>query len=80
MFRLRYAGMLLRALDAELGIGNATAPIRTQRARLATQYDEWIAEEAAAGSAEPIPIRSLVAIQYAALLAAADYLVQQRGG
>jgi hypothetical protein len=80
MFRLRYAGMLLRALDAEVGIGNATGPIRAQRARLAAQYDEWIAEDAAAGSAEPIPIRSLVATQYSALLATADYLARQRVG
>jgi hypothetical protein len=78
MFRLRYAGMLLRALDAELGIGNATPPIRAARARLATQYDEWVAEDAAAGSAEPIPIRSLVATQYAALAASAEFLARQR--
>ncbi|MFG1815348.1 M14 family zinc carboxypeptidase [Kribbella sp. NPDC049174] len=74
MFRLRYAGMLLRALDAEVGIGNATPAIRTARTRLAAQYDAWVAEDKAAGSAEPIPIRSLVATQYAALIATAEYL------
>jgi hypothetical protein len=80
MFRLRFAGMLLRALDAELGIGNTTPPIRAQRARLATRYDEWIAEAAAAGSAEPIPIRSLVANQYAAMVATAHHLARRRAG
>ena len=74
MFRLRYAGMLLRALDAEVGIGNATPAIRSARARLAAQYDDWVAEDAAAGCAQPIPIRSLVATQYAALIATAEYL------
>jgi hypothetical protein len=80
MFRLRFAGMLLRALDGELGIGNATPPIRAQHARLATRYDEWIAEAAAAGSAEPIPIRSLVANQYAAMVATAHHLARRRAG
>ena len=78
MFRLRYAGMLLRALDSEVVIGNATPPIRAARSQLATQYDAWVAEDAAAGSAEPIPIRSLVATQYAALAATAEYLTQRR--
>ncbi|WP_328523229.1 M14 family zinc carboxypeptidase [Kribbella sp. NBC_00359] len=74
MFRLRYAGMLLRALDAEVGIGNATPAIRSARARLAAQYDDWVAEDVAAGCAQPIPIGSLVATQYAALIATAEYL------
>ena len=74
MFRLPYAGMLLRALDAEVGIGNATPAIRSARTRLAAQYDAWVAEDQAAGCAEPIPIRSLVATQYAALIATAEYL------
>jgi hypothetical protein len=74
MFRLRYAGMLLRALDAEVAVGNATPAIRSARARLAAQYDAWVAEDKAAGSAVPIPIRSLVAMQYAALIATAEYL------
>jgi hypothetical protein len=80
MFRLRYAGMMLRALDGEEGIGNGTPAIRTQRARLSSQYDAWIAEAEAAGSAEPIPIRALVATQYAALAATAQYLAEQRVG
>jgi hypothetical protein len=78
MFRLRYAGMLLRALDAEIGIGNATPAIRTAQARLATQYDEWVAEAAASGATVQLPIRSLVATQYAALAATAEYLSQER--
>lgn len=80
MLRLRYAGMLLRALDAEIGIGNTTPAIRAAQARLAVQYDEWVAEEAAAGSTVQIPIRSLVATQYAALAATAEYLTERSRG
>jgi hypothetical protein len=78
MFRLRYAGMLLRALDAEIGIGNATPTIRTEQARLAAQYDAWLAEAAEGASMVQIPIRSLVASQYAALAATADHLTRSR--
>lgn len=78
MFRLRYAGMLLRALDAELGIGNATPAIRSAQARLAAQYDAWIAEAEEGASMVQIPIRSLVASQYAALVATADHLNRAR--
>ncbi|TDD22646.1 hypothetical protein E1218_19100 [Kribbella turkmenica] len=78
MFRLRYAGMLLRALEAEIGIGNATPAIRTARASLGTQYDAWIAEESETASMVQIPIRSLVASQYAALAATADHLSLER--
>ena len=35
MFRLRYGGMLLRALDAELAAGNLQRAVRTARARMA---------------------------------------------
>ncbi|HEY3559071.1 MAG TPA: M14 family zinc carboxypeptidase [Kribbella sp.] len=78
MFRLRYAGMLLRALDAELGIGNATPAIRSAQARLAVQYDAWLAEAADDASMVQIPIRSLVASQYTALVATADHLTRTR--
>jgi hypothetical protein len=74
MFRLRYGGMLLRALDAELGVGNLRPAVRGARAELADRYSGWCAEATAATPAEPIPIRSLVATQYAAVVAAAAHL------
>jgi hypothetical protein len=70
-FRLRYGGMLLRALDGELAIGNGTPAIRAERARLADSYARWCELAEAATPAEPLPIRSLVATQYAAMLATA---------
>jgi len=70
-FRLRYGGMLLRALDGELAVGRGTPAIRAQHARLAAVFDDWCAAAAAVTPAEPLPIRSLVATQYAALLATA---------
>nr|WP_238356689.1 M14 family zinc carboxypeptidase [Kribbella italica] len=79
MFRLRYAGMLLRALDAEVALGNVTRAVREQRARLAAQYDAWVAEDGAVTPARVLPIRALVANQYGALLAAADHLATHRG-
>ncbi|HZX01894.1 M14 family zinc carboxypeptidase [Kribbella sp.] len=78
MFRLRYAGMLLRALDGEVAIGNATPAIRAAQRRLAAQYDDWLADAAEAASMVQIPIGSLVASQYAALVATADHLTRAR--
>lgn len=77
-FRLRFPGMLLRALDGELAIGNATPAIRAQQAILARRFEEFIAAADAASPAVPIPIRSLVATQYGALVATADHLSRQR--
>ncbi|RBM21073.1 hypothetical protein DI005_12105 [Prauserella sp. PE36] len=73
-FRLRYAGILLRALDGELAVGNVRAAVREARERVAAQYDRWLAEDAAVERYEVIPIRLLVATQYAATIAAAEYL------
>ncbi|MQA82375.1 MAG: hypothetical protein GEV10_28590 [Streptosporangiales bacterium] len=70
-FRLRYAGMLVRALDGEIGIGNSTPAIRERRAVLGEVYDAWCDEAERASAAEPIPIRKLVATQYGAVLATA---------
>jgi zinc carboxypeptidase len=74
MFRLRYGGMLLRALDAEHAVGNLRPAVRRARAGLAGTYAGWCAEAALATPAETIPIRSLVATQYAAVAAAAAHL------
>ncbi len=45
-FRLRYGGMLLRALEAETVAGTAPAPLRRLRDRLAERYATWQADEA----------------------------------
>jgi hypothetical protein len=72
-FRLRYGGMLLRALDAELAVGNGTPTIREQRQRLTDTYAQWCELAEQATPAQPLPIRSLVATQYAAMLATARH-------
>ncbi|GAA2898606.1 M14 family zinc carboxypeptidase [Streptosporangium fragile] len=70
--RLRYCGTYLRMLDAELGAGNQTPAIRTERARFGARFDEWFAEAEAEAMATPIPLRSLVAVQLGAALLAAE--------
>lgn len=73
MFRLRFGGMLLRALDSELAVGHGTPVLREQEARLAAAYDGWVAEATAGPPPQPIPIATLVGVQYGALLATAAH-------
>lgn len=61
MFRLRYGGMLLRALDAELAVGNVRPTIRAARHELDQRYARWCVEAQAATPITSVPIRSLVA-------------------
>ncbi|MDO7882302.1 M14 family zinc carboxypeptidase [Salinibacterium soli] len=70
-FRLRYGGMLLRALEAESVAGVAPAPLRRLVARLESLYAEWQVEAATATTATVIPVADVVGVQYGALLAAA---------
>jgi hypothetical protein len=81
MFRLRYGGMLLRALEDELQAGNTQAAVRSARRRLDARYRSWCAEareDAREAGLVRNSIRALVATQYAAILAAADHLAQAR--
>jgi hypothetical protein len=71
-FRLRYGGMLLRALEAETTAGTAAAPLRRLRDRLAERYALWQADEVP--DAAPIPIRKLVGVQFGAILACASHV------
>lgn len=73
-FRLRFAGILLRALAGELAVGNVREPIRTAHDQLAERYEAWLAEDAGALPYQVIEIRKLVATQYAATLATAAQL------
>lgn len=73
-FRLRYGGMLLRALEAESVAGLASAPLRRLTARMADLYGTWQDEAAAVDTTEVIPLASLVGVQYGAILAAAAHL------
>jgi hypothetical protein len=71
-FRLRYGGMLLRALEAETTAGTAPAPLRRLRDRLAELYATWQAD--VLPDAAPIPIAKLVGVQFGAILACASHV------
>lgn len=73
-FRLRYAGLLRRALEAEVTKGNTAPRVRSQLERVSERYSAWLAEAEADSTAAPIPIRSLVATQYTAIIATARHL------
>jgi len=74
-FRLRYGGMLLHALAGELTVGNARPSIRTAHAELSAQFERWCAAaDDVEAQCTTHPIRSLVATQYAAILATAAHL------
>ncbi|MFI6316965.1 M14 family zinc carboxypeptidase [Nonomuraea sp. NPDC050556] len=71
--RLRYCGMYLRLLDAELTAGNQTPAIRSERARMGTLFDEWFDLAEADSTATPIPLETLVTVQLEAALLAAGW-------
>jgi hypothetical protein len=73
-WRLRYGGILLRALRGEAAVGNVRASVRRALAEVERVYDEWVDEDARTAQLEPIEIRRLVAVQYAATVAAAAHL------
>ncbi len=77
MFRLRYGGMLLRALDAEIAVGNVRPTIRAARRELTAHYAGWCAAAVDPG-AVAIPLQSLVAVQYGSVLATAAHLHDTR--
>lgn len=69
-FRLRYGGMLLRAVESEAARGAAPAELHRVRNELVELYAGW-QQEAARQQTEltQIPINRLVGVQYAATLA-----------
>ncbi|MGV8881595.1 MAG: M14 family zinc carboxypeptidase [Rhodoglobus sp.] len=73
-FRLRYGGMMLRALEAETVAGIAGPELRRLTVRMEALYSRWQAEAAAVDSTTPIPLASLVGVQYGAILAAASVI------
>ncbi|MFI6505370.1 M14 family zinc carboxypeptidase [Nonomuraea typhae] len=70
--RLRYGGMHLRMLNAELAAGNATPVIRAEHGRVRELFDDWFAAAEAAFEGTPIPVGTLVAVQLGAALVAAE--------
>ncbi|ACQ81900.1 peptidase M14 carboxypeptidase A [Beutenbergia cavernae DSM 12333] len=68
MFRLRFGGMLLRAVDGICALGTASPTARRVHARLTDVLAEW-GREADAHPLTPHPIAALAGVQYASLLA-----------
>ncbi len=76
-FRLRYGGMLLRALDAEVVAGTATARVRRLQERMQEVYADWTAEADAVEGLEVLDVNRLVGVQLGAALALARCLADR---
>lgn len=73
-FRLRFAGMFLRLLEAETTVGNVRPDVLALRDDFRGRLDVWHHEAAASDRTHVLPIRALVSTQYGALLACARQL------
>lgn len=78
-YRLRFGGMLLRALEAEIAVGNGTPAIRRRAAAFGEIYAGWCTEAESATPEKTIPIRHLVSIQYGTILAGARRAMARPG-
>lgn len=70
LHRLRWGGMLRRALSAEVAAGVASPEVRRAAAEIQEIFDGWLAESRAGGDAPPLPLAKVVGVQYGAILAA----------
>jgi hypothetical protein len=80
MFRLRFGGMLVRALEAEASAGLATARLHRLHARARAVHDEWLAGAQALTGMEALPVERLVGVQYGATLTMSHVLAARAGG
>jgi hypothetical protein len=78
-FRMRYGGMMLRALEIEMFAGHGTPAIRAQHARLEGAYNEWAREVLSTPQPSTIPINALVGVQFGAIVAAAAHAADRYG-
>jgi hypothetical protein len=70
LFRLRYGGMVLRAIEGEVARGAAPAVLHRLQKQLRELYGSWQQEAAALeDDLNRVPISRLVGVQYAATLA-----------
>ncbi|HVW44962.1 MAG TPA: M14 family zinc carboxypeptidase [Amycolatopsis sp.] len=76
-YRLRYGGMLLRALEGELAVGNTREAVRRARDTVAARHQAWMTEDAAHDAHEVVEIRLQVATQYGATIATAEELANR---
>lgn len=80
MFRLRFGGMLVRALEAEAGAGLATARLRRVHAHAQELWGGWLADARAVTGLVPLPVERLVGVQYGATLAMSHVLAARGPG
>jgi hypothetical protein len=73
-YPLLYAGELVRMLEGEVAIGNHTPAIREHLAAARDLFDRRVGELESDVEYRAIPIRSVVAVQLGAVLAAASKL------
>lgn len=70
LHRLRWGGMLVRALRAEVDAGTAAPEVRRVAAEAQELFDDWLHEALRGGGSSPLPLSAVVGVQYGAILAA----------
>lgn len=70
LHRLRWGGMLARALNAEVDAGAASPEVRRAAAEAQALFDGWLEEALRDGHPIPLPLSAVVGVQYGAILAA----------
>ncbi len=82
MFRLRFGGIFLRALQAETSAGTASAELRRITGEMEALFSEWLtaSEGADAGHNRELPVRDVAGLQYGAVLALAQHCLARRAG
>lgn len=70
LHRLRWGGMLVRALRAEVDAGTAAPELRRGATDAQTLFDGWLAEALHGRDSAPLPLSAVVGVQYGAILAA----------
>lgn len=70
MSKLRFGGILARALQAESATGLGSAELRRLTARTTALFAGWCADAAATDTARALPLAAVAGVQYGAILAA----------
>lgn len=70
LHRLRWGGMLVRALRAEVDAGTAAPEVRRVAVEAQTLFDGWLQDSLQEGGAVPLALSAVVGVQYGAILAA----------
>lgn len=77
MYRTRFPGILVRALEAQIHAGLASPDVRAAHGALAARFEDWCALADEDTPPTMLPPRKLVATQFGAIIASARYLEQE---